>query len=742
MAELSQLRQLYKDFQIAHEAGNTEEARDLAKKAAELEQEIVQEQSDRYVETKEQNPIVSFGQGAANAVTGAGRSIQQLYNYASGDDERLQELLVEQQEADFRNAPLRESSAGLAGGLTAELAMLAAPVGIAGTALRGASGATRLLGQSAVGAVEVPALMPSAGTLDSYGTEKAIQAGVGALAGGFAELGGSAINALGRRVNEAGDAIDAIDIPNLNRGGDDPSVSGMAAPVEEYTYINPAQRRFITEGDTEGLGAMQVARRMIGSPVQKWVLGSERATQEGIEKTMREGKGNLPSLVGRNAEETGGDIKTELLTELGEREAAERSAWDTATENVDDLVFGPNETERLFSRLLEHVRSLRPNEEMNNVQGLINYLSKGAARGRGTPDREVPIPQLSQPSREVGPLGQFDPEPTTITSKGKPGEGLTAGGLDNIRRDIWSYSGQAGSVENALVKNVYGAFNRIARDVLDEGGYNKAAASSFRDAIEASAKRFDLVDQKVKLPNRKEVQSVLSKAVNQLEAGTMSSGQFIDMLMSSRGSRMLEFLRETNKTLAPERSARIRSTLREAVMDKMTKTKLAKVDDEVGFKTDNGYKAVSNDIKKFMADNKEVVEALFEPEEIAEMERFSDAIRSLVPPDALGTPSGSAQGLWYLIQRVPIPSLKYFADKVARAALEYNDSNKYGKQIFGKEFDRNSVFRDDIKARLDPEAKKATEKVKEAVGRVGTALGQPVNRGALMAPTVLYTESE
>lgn len=674
------LQDVYSEFESAERSGDIPRAQRAATKAKKIEEQLFSEQMGRYTEAREANPLALAGRGAADAVIGAGTSIRQGFNWATGDDEELERLLEEQRYTEFENAATRSTGAGMAGGMAAEVGMLAAPIGIAGHAMRGMGLGARLLGQSALGALEVPAIMPSSGDIEGYGTEKATQAVLGAGLGAGAELGGAALSGLSSGAKRLRGLLPEDEVT--------PPPSGAPAAVEAYTEIPAGQRAFISEGETAGVQAMQEGRQLAGSNVQKRIMEQEQRTQAGIERTIEEGQGTLPRLAGRNAETTGNEVKETLLLELGEREAAEEAAWTAAKENTDDLVLLPQDARNLFQRLQASLRGMRPNRTMGNVRALDEYLTEGLSAN----------------------------------------EGLTAGGLDNLRKDIFNFTGAPGSPEAGIVKQLYGNVSRMIDELVDEGGAVGRGVEQFRAATAASARKFDLTNQQVTMPNKKQQLSILSKAINHLEAGTWSNKQFIETLMSGRGSKMLEFLDEAVATLGPEKGAVIRESLRDGVLDKMLTGHVQKMDGRLGMKNDMSYKAMANQIKKFMNENREMMRALFDEDEIVAMDKFGDAVRTLEMPKGLGRDPASTGSLFHLVTQIP-GRFRFAFDKAIRKGLRSYDDMTYGKKVFGDTKEPMGI------SNLLPMrvAAKAVEKTADVVS-------DPRGRGLLMSPAATYDE--
>ena len=674
------LQDVYSEFESAERSGDIPRAQRAATKAKKIEEQLFSEQMGRYTEAREANPLALAGRGAADAVIGAGTSIRQGFNWATGDDEELERLLEEQRYTEFENAATRSTGAGMAGGMAAEVGMLAAPIGIAGHAMRGMGLGARLLGQSALGALEVPAIMPSSGDIEGYGTEKATQAVLGAGLGAGAELGGAALSGLSSGAKRLRGLLPEDEVT--------PPPSGAPAAVEAYTEIPAGQRAFISEGETAGVQAMQEGRQLAGSNVQKRIMEQEQRTQAGIERTIEEGQGTLPRLAGRNAETTGNEVKETLLLELGEREAAEEAAWTAAKENTDDLVLLPQDARNLFQRLQASLRGMRPNRTMGNVRALDEYLTEGLSAN----------------------------------------EGLTAGGLDNLRKDIFNFTGAPGSPEAGIVKQLYGNVSRMIDELVDEGGAVGRGVEQFRAATAASARKFDLTNQQVTMPNKKKQLSILSKAINHLEAGTWSNKQFIETLMSGRGSKMLEFLDEAVATLGPEKGAVIRESLRDGVLDKMLTGHVQKMDGRLGMKNDMSYKAMANQIKKFMNENREMMRALFDEDEIVAMDKFGDAVRTLEMPKGLGRDPASTGSLFHLVTQIP-GRFRFAFDKAIRKGLRSYDDMTYGKKVFGDTKEPMGI------SNLLPMrvAAKAVEKTADVVS-------DPRGRGLLMSPAATYDE--
>ena len=615
MDTLQMLQQIYDAYEEASILGDEEEMNRLKLLADKFEQTVVvppkQAEAQLRIEDYQTIPPVQRGAiGTGQAFSDAGRAIQQNAAWMTGNESDLARLTDEQQVADSMMSAAGNDNWNLGGNMLGYGAMALPGALGAGMATAGMGLPAQMAAQGAVAGLELPATIPGTNP-ETFGAERAQLAGMGMLAGAGAEGMIGAIPAAAR----AGRSMVPDDVaPVAPAVAQAELSSGRAgALADEGIELLPGQRNFIETGDVSGLSAIEAARKLQGSNLQRDVSLFDETQGQQVAGALERRAGDYT--------ETGAEVGAKLGSEATARQEAADSAWSYFREGFkDEVVLDPAQRTGLLTQLREVLVNEDPNVLSNPARALDEYLET----------------QLAMDGRNTY---------------------YTAQGLDGLRRDIRNIRTRfSNPEEQRIVDQVYRAVTENLRTLSGDS----PAITALRDAVSASRRAFQLTDTRG---------SSLSETVQNVLNGRVGPEALLDKLLSGRGDNAVALLRDLEQVM-PEAAPVIKEALKKAAISKALGKRLRQVGGNVDLKTPGGYKAVADAILDFVSSNGSTAKALFSQEEIRSLETLALGIGDLAPPRNIPNYSNTAGAADFLRRKTrDVPFVTGWLDDAAEGRL-------------------------------------------------------------------------
>lgn len=616
------LEQSYAAFRAAEARGDAEGMEKARYVANTIEQALGENDAYSEAESRQQRvddlgPLGRVKEGAKAAGMNILRASSQLADKATNGTMH-HAFMPSKEQAAFEDLVLQTR-----GGMAGEFAVNSVPAmvgaGLVGHATKGLPLLGRAASQSALGAAELPLMSPAYG--DNFWAQKAAQAGLGMFAGatGEAVLGGGpalARNALSRS------------------GSGKPAFSSAPSMAESIFDANEipllqAERAYLRDGATEGMGAMQEASRLQGSGLQSEILQHKNAQQTGVESILSRRMG------GDSSQAVGERVSYRLLDELSARDDAEQAAWRAFRSEQDAPILEASERTELLEAMSSVLKEKRVSVSLaDELKNLRQYLAD----------------QLADPM------------------------GMTVGGLDNLRRDINSYwkatknNPEANSVVSAMRREYEKTLDRILSNAQSNQSRSELASRA-RDAVSLSRRNRELYDGQTKLRGGRWKDNELSVAVRGLESGTIEPDAFVRKLVAGTG-KARQFLREVEQVMGSEAASEMRSELQAAALRNMIGGKVRGTTGALELKASGGFKGLADTIDAALSKQEGMLSDLFSPSEIQELRDFASALRAITPPP--GTMAGPSSGPIAGLAKLATSKVPVLGGEINETLLERN----------------------------------------------------------------------
>lgn len=490
---------------------------------------------------------------------------------------------------------------------------------------------------AAGGAAEMVMTNPSQG--ENFVTDKLTDAGIGATIGGAVP---ASVGAGRYAARKAGNAL----IPRPPVATPDPGVSatrkllleGQQGGAEDMLRLagpraatpsglaadlgiplTPARKHFMNTGDRGLLAVEEAAKRRHGSEVGARVGADRRATQEGLESAF-----NDPNKIPGTAGFSPGEARAfggRLLDHAEHLKKQERAAWDVVDQRfVDDPALDPGDTSSLFIRLKEVLKNAQIPDDLDGIGPLFNLINKNI----GTTD------------------------------------GMTIGGLSNLRKTINQYMGNLAPDKATTMR----AHQLVKQDLdkaimeLQRADHNGSALGlqAMKDAIRTSAKSAQFTRGKFQHKlSRTRQKTEIAKFIENMEHGKSADGAVKSMLRGDSSAKTRNVLKEIREQMGEDAYQTARTDMRNAFFKEM---KRGKFDEGGALYTEEGYRSSATQMSKFIQDNKETFEALFDAPEQQKIKTAIALQKDLATPQDTANWSNTASAgvMLNTLSRLPVVS--------------------------------------------------------------------------------------
>ena len=569
--------------------------------------------------------------GAGKTFADTGMGVRQAFNYATGDTDELSRLTSQQAENERLAQAVGDDFAGGAGQLTAGLGMALPGAGVASMLTAGRSMLPRMLGQGAAGAVELPMMMPATDS-ENFGGQLATKAGLGFGLGSVAELAIASPALLAGQARRGTQALMSAPKPAGQQAGRLASLNQATPSIEREALeaggigLAPAQARFLDAGDTQGLAAMERAKKMQGTELQSRMNAFEEQQGREVADALNRYRGDYTGI--------GEDVSGRLSAEVAARKEAADNAWKIfRDDHKDDVVLDPEARTQVLNSLRETLVNTDPNALSRPARRLSEYLES----------------QLAMDGRNTY---------------------YTAQGIDGLRRDIRNIRSEfSANPEEAFIVDQVG---RALNDILGEISGSSPATSALRDATSKSRDYFSLTRDK---------DSVVADIADKLSRGLVGPETVLDRLVSGRGDKGGQFLRDIKAKVGEDMYVSMRDDMKRAAIAKALGKKITDLGGELTLTNPMGYKAVADQLLQFFDQNKALSRELFDQAEIDAMRTLARGIRQLAPNRNVTNFSNTAGWVERLTGNVgrKVPLLSDVSKNISEDIAE----KRLGVEIFG-----------------------------------------------------------
>jgi hypothetical protein len=285
-------------------------------------------------------------------------------------------------------------------------------------------------------------------------------------------------------------------------------------------------------------------------------------------------------------------IADTLTREADIRKQAESDAWASAREGRDQVALGVEGRQALLSRLRGVLVNERINETMPVATAFDQYLRE----------------QLSM-----------------------PGTAYDISGIDNLRRDIRNYAGQAapGSPEQRIMTLV----RKEYENALDDLASGIPEMARLRQAVAASRTYRELTNNTITSRSGRTSMGRVSGILQDLDLGRITPEEAAKRVLSGN---VRQFLDEAESTLGPE----IRDTFREVLKAQALRETLGRKMVSGRLASEGGYSGLAQQVENLV--RRSDAEDLFDASELADLRAFAYELRNFQGPRATSNPSGTA----------------------------------------------------------------------------------------------------